>query len=343
MKDVVLHVGRERVRETLKDAKRFIFVCEGGDEEAERVVRESGVPWLILRTAVVFGPRDSLVAPMLKRVRMLPVVPIVNGDEEIQPIWHEDLANILASAVRREDADGQVLDALGPEITTRNELLQRLREITDRAPLRVPIPGRRRPVPRARAKNAAEVFGVSMTPLDHALRVLADALPETTPSSGVGSLLHRRFSADIEGSSFTARALMAHFREHVNGFMPIEFSAEPGAPERLDEGVTMTGHLPLRGHFQVRVKVAEPTRVVLATIEGHPLSGFVEFTTEDLDGGGVRFAIDVRARASNILDWIALKTIGEAAEGANWRTVVERVVEASGGTSDGVREEKETA
>ena len=132
---------------------------------------------------------------------------------------------------------------------------------------------------------------------------------------------------------------MTLFREHVNEFMPIEFVAEPGAPNRIEQGATLTGSLPLRGNFQVRVEVADPTHVVLATIEGHPLAGIVEFTTRD-NAGGVSFAVEIYARASNVLDWIAVRTVGAPAQNTNWRALVQRVIDASGGTSDGVHEEK---
>ena len=55
----------------------------------------------------------------------------------------------------------------------------------------------------------------------------------------------------------------------------------------------------------------------------------------------LRFAIDTWTRASNIFDWIAVRTVGAPAQDANWRAVVQRIVDASGGTSEGVQQEKE--
>jgi hypothetical protein len=145
----------------------------------------------------------------------------------------------------------------------------------------------------------------------------------------------------MRGSRDTAASLMTMFRDKVNEFMPIEFVAEPGAPDRIDKGATLTGSLPLRGNFQVRVEVAEPTHVVFATIEGHPLAGIVEFTTSE-ENGVLRFAIDTWTRASNMFDWLAVRTVGAPAQDANWRAVVQRIIDASGGTSDGVQQQKET-
>jgi len=71
------------------------------------------------------------------------------------------------------------------------------------------------------------------------------------------------------------------------------------------------------------------------------MAGIVEFTTSKTDRG-VRFAIDVYARAANFLDLLAMRTVGRPVQSANWREVVQRMIEASGGTSDGVDHDSET-
>jgi uncharacterized protein YbjT (DUF2867 family) len=362
--DAVLHIGGVNHEELLAAAhhanvKRFVYVTSPGDDAGIAVVRQSQPPWTIVRPTTVYGPHDRTLSLLLEMMRALPAVPMPGGGaQELRPIWYEDLGRILATTFERGDAAGQVLDAIGPEIITIAELLRRFAEITERSPLRVPVPMTvaehttrlaalavelSLPQPQD-VVNAAAFLGVSMTPLDHGLRLLADALPEVTPDEGFGGLEHKRFHAEVRGSRHTAATLMALFRDRVNDFMPVEFAAEPDVPERVEEGLTLTGALPLRGNFQVRVELAEPSHVIFATIEGHPLAGIVEFTSRDLSdagGGAIEFAIDVFARASNPVDWIAIRTVGALAQSANWRVVVQRMIDASGGTSDGVRQEKE--
>jgi uncharacterized protein YbjT (DUF2867 family) len=364
-------VNVDGTRNMLDEAKRanverFVYVSSLGADvgqsdyhkskrEAERLVEGSGLAWTIVRPGNVYGPGDEVVSRILKMVRALPAVPVIdNGEQEFQPIWHEDLAKILASVVERRDLAGQTLEAAGPEITTMNDVIEHFREITGRSPVRVPVPSalaqfgvdenvltmlKERNV--VRGTSAVEVLGINATPLDRGLRLLADALRETLPEEGFGSLEHTKFFAEMRGARYTPASLMTLFRERVNDFMPIEFVAEPGAPNRIEKGATLTGSLPLRGNFQVRVEVADPTHVVFATLEGHPLAGIVEFTTSE-SGGALRFAIDTWTRASNFLDWIAVRTVGAPAQDANWRAVVQRIIDASGGTSDGVQQEKET-
>jgi len=356
--------------------REFIYVSSLGADrgtseyhksklEAEGLVRRSGLTWTIVRPGNVYGPGDEVISTILKMVRTLPAIPVIDdGEQEFQPIWHEDLGRILASIAERRDLGGHVLDAAGPEITTMNDLLRRFAGITGRSPIRVPVPmalaqlatrlvsvAVALPVDEtkltmlsednvSRAGSALELLAIDATPLDRGLRLLADSLEETLPEEGFGKLEHKRFRADITGSRLSATELMTLFRERVNEFMPIEFVAEPGAAERIEKGATLTGSLPLRGNFQVRVEVAEPAHVVFATIEGHPLAGIVEFTATDMDAG-VQFAIDVYARASNVVDWLAVRTVGAPAQDANWRSVIQRIIEASGGSSEGVQQEKE--
>ena len=341
--DAVLHIGADGAQHAVDAARaagvqRFVLVSP--DPDADEIVRRSELTWTIIRPSMVYGPGDETVSRLLKAIRTLPAIPMADADRELQPIWYEDLAKVLVAAIARNDLAKQVLDARGPEITTTRDLLQRLSSITGRSPALVPLPS---PLPAGepeRAASAIELLGVQTTPLDRGLHILADSLPLVLPDEGVGALEHKRFYADISGSRFSAAALMMQFRERVNDFMPLEFSAEPGAPNRIDEGITLTGHMPLRGHFQVRVVVAEPRHVVFATVEGHPLAGIVEFTAEDT-AQGVRFSIDNFSRGSNVFDLFAIRTLGAFAQSMNWREVVERAIAASGGTSGGVHESKE--
>jgi NADH dehydrogenase len=339
--DAIVHFGADGLQFAIDAAnaanvRRFVLVSPDDDD----LLRRSDLRWMIVRPSLVYGPGDEIVTPLIKLIRTLPAVPLVDSDREFQPIWYEDLGRILAAVIERNDLDKQILDAHGPELTTMRDLFHRICTITGRSPAAVPFPPLTRMNERERATNAIALLRIDTTPLDHGLRVVADSIAEVLPEEGVGSLEHKQFWADIHGSRVSATALMTMFRERVNEFMPLEFVAEPGAPEKIEEGVTLTGKLPLRGHFQVRVEVVEPTRVVLATVEGHPLAGIVEFTTMQT-GDAVRFAIDNYNRASNVFDLIAVRTIGAPAQSKNWRHVVERAIAASGGSSDGVHEEKE--
>ncbi len=89
----------------------------------EEAVRTSGLSYAILRPTVIFGPEDILINNMAWLVRRFPLF-VVPGDGQygLQPIFVQDMAG-LAVRVAQED-ENIVLDAVGPESYTFDELLR---------------------------------------------------------------------------------------------------------------------------------------------------------------------------------------------------------------------------
>jgi NADH dehydrogenase len=340
---------------------------------AEELVRRFRKQWTIVRPGNVYGPGDEQISLLLRMVRSpSPVIPTIgDGDQRFQPVWWEDLATALANLVERSDLGDRELDVAGPDTTSQNDLLERFSRITGRAVHGVPVPdfvatlgarlvslvGWELPFNGEQVRmlhegntispggvNAlTDVLHVAPTPLDVGLRRLADMQPEQLPSQGVGALERKRYWADIAGCRHAPGALFALFREHFNDVTPVfvEVGAEPATGDLIDEGATLTLSLPMRGHVQVRVAELNPLQTTLLTVEGHPLAGAVRFGCEQR-GPAVRFQVEVHDRASNVLDLIAMRALGDRLQDATWRQVVERIVERSGGVApDGVKHTSE--
>jgi len=184
-----------------------------------------------------------------------------------------------------------------------------------------------------------------VTPLTLAegLGRLVDEMPERLPHEGTGSLELQRYWADIHGSAMGADELFETFRRDFASLPPeglMEVAPEPGAATRLEMGSTLTMALPLRGNIQVRVMEIAERSMTFVTLRGHPLSGAIRFLAEEPAPGVLRFEIRSYTRPSDVVDLIAMRTVGKVAQKATWLTVVERVAERSGGTApDGAREE----
>lgn len=363
---------------------KFVFVSSLGAERgesdyhrtkraAEALVRQYVGKWVIVRPGNVYGPGDDEISLLLRMVRTLPVIPVIGGgDASFQPIFSDDLALALAMAVERDDLSGRALDVAGTEETSQNDLIERFSRITNRQPARMPVPefltsiGIRMagaagvPVPFSDAQltmlkegnriaddrvNAlTNVFGITATPLDEGLRILADAQPETLPSEGVGTLKRKRFWADIAGSAHTPETLFALVRQRFSELTPffMDVDAEPDTPDTLEEGATLTMSLPIRGHIQVRVEEVTERRATLCTLEGHPLAGAVRFLSEDR-GDRIRFEVQVYDRPASLLDHLMLRPFGEVLQSGAWTSMVESVVEASGGRAANGVEHEQTA
>lgn len=380
-------VNVDGTRHMIAEAERagvgkFVFVsslgADRGESEyhksklrAEQAVKKFRGGWIIVRPGNVYGPGDDEISLLLRMVRTLPVVPVIaGGDQEFQPIWHEDIGRVLALAVKRDDLHGRELDVAGPDRTTQNDLLERLSALTDRSPVRLPLPGfladlgtkiasavgapvpfnesqlvmlREGNVVDDPARNALQsVFHVVPTTLDEGLKMLVDQQPEMLPDRGVGAMHRKRIWAEIEGAPHSAESLFHQFLESFSTVLPIETEAEPGTDSRIAPGRTLTMSLPVRGHIQVRVGEVGERQLTLITLEGHPLAGAVRFLAEER-GDLLRFEVQVYDRASNVVDWVVMSTIGNLLQDANWVDVVENMVEVSGGRQVGeVEVERET-
>jgi NADH dehydrogenase len=351
---------------------RFVFVSSLGAErgtsayhrskaEGERLVRAYDRDWVIVRPGNVYGPGDQMMSTLLRLTRTLPAIPLVDrGRQRFQPIWYRDLGRALACSVDASDVAARVLEVSGDEVTSMTDLLDRLKELTGKSPVRLPIPslvvsaatrvaavlGLQLPINPSKltmmleenvieppASNAlTATFGVTPTPLADGLRMLADAAPEQLPGDGVGTLERKRYWAVIEGSRYRAAELMPILRERITELIPIEFAAEPGTPQVIERGVTLTAALPLRGNIQMRVEEVASDRFTFATLAGHPLAGVVSFGATDV-ARGLEFEVTVHARAANPFDWLAMQTVGKAAQQSNWEDVVAKVVALSDGTA----------
>jgi uncharacterized protein YbjT (DUF2867 family) len=364
--------------------RRFVFVSslgalEGASDyhrskrEGERIVERFAGNWTICRPGNVYGPGDGQISVMLRLVRgVSPLVPrIGSGDQEFQPIWWEDLAAALATVVERDDLADEALDLAGGEITSQNDLHQRMSRITGRDVQSVPVPemfaalgaraismvGWKIPLGdselqmlkegntiREGRRNGLELLGITPTPLDVGLRQLAELQPEQLPSQGFGALKRKRFWADIAGAKHSPDTLFTLFRTHFDDVTPVfvDAKAEPRTSDVLEEGETITLALPMRGHVQVKVAALEPRRVTLLTLEGHPLAGAVRFLCEPR-GSAVRFQVEVYDRPANVIDFIAMRAVGDRLQDHTWSHVVDRMVQISGGTApDGVEHESDT-
>ena len=96
-----------------------------GKGQVEEILKETGIPYAIIRPTLVFGEGDLLLNNMAWALRRFPVFPVFGRrDYQVQPIYAEDLA---AQAVDvGSGRDSFVADAAGPETFTFEELLRLL-------------------------------------------------------------------------------------------------------------------------------------------------------------------------------------------------------------------------
>ena len=104
-----------------------------GKARAERAVRESGLPWAIVRPTLIFGTGDILINNIAWLLRRLPVFGIPGrGDYRLQPVAGEDVAEIATWAA--EQVDNMTVDAAGPDIIYYSEMVESIAIAVGRHP-----------------------------------------------------------------------------------------------------------------------------------------------------------------------------------------------------------------
>ena len=155
-----------------------------GKALVERALVETGVPYAVVRPAILFGSDGVLINNIAWLLRHFPAFAIGGrGDYRIRGIHVDDLARLcLQKALERENS---VTDAVGPERPTFVELVDSIKDVVKSRSLVVHVPGFVLP-PLSRLVGVA--LGDVLLTMD-AYRAMADGLADTKgPATGTTAL-----------------------------------------------------------------------------------------------------------------------------------------------------------
>lgn len=157
-----------------------------GKAQLEHVVAESGLAYTILRPTVIFGLDDILINNIAWFVRHFPVFAIPgDGRYRIRPIYVEDMAHLIADAV--EQTENQVLNAVGPETYTFEELV---RLIADQLARHIRVAHVPKSVAYAATRVAGWFVGDVVLTWEEYKGLMANLLAPDGPSTGETHMSH---------------------------------------------------------------------------------------------------------------------------------------------------------
>jgi uncharacterized protein YbjT (DUF2867 family) len=94
----------------------------------EQMLLGSGMPYTIIRPALIFGHEDILLNNIAWLLRKFPMFAIPgDGTYRVQPVFVEDLARIAVNAARA--TRNETMEAVGPEIFTFTDLVDLLKRV----------------------------------------------------------------------------------------------------------------------------------------------------------------------------------------------------------------------
>ena len=108
--------------------------------EGEAAVLDAFPSATVIRPAVMFGPGDAFVTPLLTMIRQMPVFPMFGaGATRLQPVHVEDVAEAITRTLQLPTAR-QLYELAGPNIYRYEELLSTLAAALGCRPLLLPFP-----------------------------------------------------------------------------------------------------------------------------------------------------------------------------------------------------------
>lgn len=136
--------GTRHQVDAAKDAgvRRFVYLSGVGASrdaekhwfrykwEAEKYLQDSGIEWVVIRPTWVYGPGDVSLNRFLQMGTRLPFVPMFgDGEQEMQPVFIDDVARVTADAALRPEAANELFEIGGPEVMTMNEVVSAALEV----------------------------------------------------------------------------------------------------------------------------------------------------------------------------------------------------------------------
>jgi uncharacterized protein YbjT (DUF2867 family) len=108
----------------------------------EKLVRESGLEYAIVRPSMIYGSElDKNMHRLLRFLDRSPVFPVFGSGENLwQPVYYEDCARGVYEALVRETAVGQSYDLPGAEPLTYVELVKLAADVLGKKPRMVRVP-----------------------------------------------------------------------------------------------------------------------------------------------------------------------------------------------------------
>lgn len=129
--------GVQNVIRAASDAgiERFVHVSAIGAQDnaymkylhsrwrAERLIKQSGLSYTILRSSLMFGEGDEFINTLAGLIKCSPIVPVIgSGLAQFQPISVEDVARCIVSSINQENMKNRQVELGGPTRLTYDQI-----------------------------------------------------------------------------------------------------------------------------------------------------------------------------------------------------------------------------
>lgn len=109
-------------------------------KEAERILNEGKVPYIIFRPSYILGPHDELIPDLIEQIGEGIINIAGNGDIPMQPLFVKDATRAFLAAAEGKGKDNQIFDLVGPKIIDMRTLIEMVAENLSKLGFNLPPP-----------------------------------------------------------------------------------------------------------------------------------------------------------------------------------------------------------
>ncbi|MDP2007533.1 MAG: complex I NDUFA9 subunit family protein [Rubrivivax sp.] len=90
----------------------------------EHVLEQAGLQLTMFRPSVIFGAEDAFLNLFAQLQALAPFMPLAGSGARFQPVWVDDVAHAIVTALDRKDSIGKTYECTGPTVYTLSELVR---------------------------------------------------------------------------------------------------------------------------------------------------------------------------------------------------------------------------
>ncbi|RQP26607.1 complex I NDUFA9 subunit family protein [Piscinibacter terrae] len=89
----------------------------------EAALKQAPLDLTIARPSVIFGEHDHFLNLFARLQRIFPVMPLAGANAKFQPVWVEDVAQLIVQSLDNRTTIGQTIECTGPQVYTLRQLV----------------------------------------------------------------------------------------------------------------------------------------------------------------------------------------------------------------------------
>ncbi|MFX0039209.1 MAG: 7-cyano-7-deazaguanine synthase [Promethearchaeota archaeon] len=130
--------------------------------EAEQILMQGKVPYIIFRPSYILGPNDELIPEMINQIGKGIVDVAGDGTIPMQPIYIRDAVEAFLAAAEGKGKNNQIYDLVGPKVINMLDLIELVVKIMISLGFNIPPPR----INNIRFEDAPEQFGICKEMID---------------------------------------------------------------------------------------------------------------------------------------------------------------------------------